>query len=641
MSDDSKSDSGSGSGATAAHPVHDVIQAFGGIRPMANKLGIAVSTVQGWKNRDAIPDSRHADIREAARKHGVSLSADLLQASGDGSGEDGAAGESPGGVVEAEEVASGEPEKAATAGSGSGTRASGSSGGARTGATTGTSAAAAGGSSAASSAGGTGTTAGGATGGSTGSGGGDRGGDGTGGGRGDSGGDDVPPPPRVVERPRATGWVPGLLLGAAVLALGAGGAVVLREHWLPMVDGGGAADPVAERFQSVEGQLSSLKGRINGLSSEVDSAARAETLKSVRETVQGLSDQVTELEKRVAAGTAAAGEGGGIAPKAITDLTQRQDELAGRQDKMAGQQTKLGKQQDKLVEQQDQLAGKQSELAEQQGQLVDQQKQITGRLDDMNGRFEGVTKRLDTIAQRLDTVGKRLDTLAQETVKAEDFQALTKRVDGLRKEFDSLASVADIEKTRKQAADAAQQAAAKELGRAMAVVQLQDALRDSDPYADTLSAVRKRLPDTEAIGAALDTLAQHAESGVPTRAALLGDFRERAGRAVAVSAGEGEGDLMTGVLRRLGDVVRVRPVGQDQSGSGVGAVLARAEAKLAARDLQGAIGDVKSLSGAPAENMASWLDDARARLAVDSAIDTLRNRVIAPDGAANGNGDGA
>jgi hypothetical protein len=56
----------------------DIIQLFGGIRPMAGKLGVAVSTVQGWKERDTIPQARHADILAAARKHGIELAEERL-----------------------------------------------------------------------------------------------------------------------------------------------------------------------------------------------------------------------------------------------------------------------------------------------------------------------------------------------------------------------------------------------------------------------------------------------------------------------------------------------------------------------------------------------------------------------------------
>ncbi len=50
-----------------------LIQCFGGIRPMAAKLGVAVSTVQGWKQRDAIPVGRLGDIEAAAAEHDIAL----------------------------------------------------------------------------------------------------------------------------------------------------------------------------------------------------------------------------------------------------------------------------------------------------------------------------------------------------------------------------------------------------------------------------------------------------------------------------------------------------------------------------------------------------------------------------------------
>ncbi len=54
-------------------PAAGLIEIFGGIRPMAAKLGIAVSTVQGWKQRDAIPGQRLDAIRATAARHGISL----------------------------------------------------------------------------------------------------------------------------------------------------------------------------------------------------------------------------------------------------------------------------------------------------------------------------------------------------------------------------------------------------------------------------------------------------------------------------------------------------------------------------------------------------------------------------------------
>ena len=44
----------------------ELIAAFSGIRPMAKKLDIPVTTVQGWKKRQAIPTNRHEEIAEGA-----------------------------------------------------------------------------------------------------------------------------------------------------------------------------------------------------------------------------------------------------------------------------------------------------------------------------------------------------------------------------------------------------------------------------------------------------------------------------------------------------------------------------------------------------------------------------------------------
>jgi hypothetical protein len=61
-------DAGSADGALPAQPV---IQRFGGIRPMAQKLGVPVSTVQGWKERGAIPANRREEILAAASRHNI------------------------------------------------------------------------------------------------------------------------------------------------------------------------------------------------------------------------------------------------------------------------------------------------------------------------------------------------------------------------------------------------------------------------------------------------------------------------------------------------------------------------------------------------------------------------------------------
>jgi len=58
--------------ATIPHG-EEIVERFGGIRPMAAKLEVPVTTVQGWKKRDAIPLSRRDDIITAASQYNISL----------------------------------------------------------------------------------------------------------------------------------------------------------------------------------------------------------------------------------------------------------------------------------------------------------------------------------------------------------------------------------------------------------------------------------------------------------------------------------------------------------------------------------------------------------------------------------------
>ncbi len=54
---------------------NEIIKRFGGIRPMATKLGVAVTTIQGWKERGHIPAGRWQQIAVAAEAHGIDLGA--------------------------------------------------------------------------------------------------------------------------------------------------------------------------------------------------------------------------------------------------------------------------------------------------------------------------------------------------------------------------------------------------------------------------------------------------------------------------------------------------------------------------------------------------------------------------------------
>ncbi|MDB5491896.1 MAG: hypothetical protein JWO78_1745 [Micavibrio sp.] len=59
-----------------------VIERFGGIRPMATKMNVPVTTVQGWKKRNVIPGNRRDDVLDAAQLYNVDLS-DIIASQND------------------------------------------------------------------------------------------------------------------------------------------------------------------------------------------------------------------------------------------------------------------------------------------------------------------------------------------------------------------------------------------------------------------------------------------------------------------------------------------------------------------------------------------------------------------------------
>lgn len=61
------------SSANKMPDAQETIEKFGGIRPMAKKMNVAVTTIQGWKKRNAIPEGRLDDVKKTAKEHGINL----------------------------------------------------------------------------------------------------------------------------------------------------------------------------------------------------------------------------------------------------------------------------------------------------------------------------------------------------------------------------------------------------------------------------------------------------------------------------------------------------------------------------------------------------------------------------------------
>lgn len=165
---------------------------------------------------------------------------------------------------------------------------------------------------------------------------------------------------------------------------------------------------------------------------------------------------------------------------------------------------------------------------------------------------------------------------------------------------------AETERLRRDALDAIAGATALAgLGR------LQSALETGAPYGAALPTLGIEAPAV---------LAAHAETGLPTLAALKDSFPQAARRALDAArradTGAGWG---TRLISFLGSQTGARALGP-RDGTGPDAVLSRAEAALAAGDLATSLTELAALPETGRAAMQDWLDQATTRQAAEAAL---------------------
>ena len=253
-----------------------------------------------------------------------------------------------------------------------------------------------------------------------------------------------------------------------------------------------------------------------------------------------------------------------------------------------------------------------------------------GRLDALERRVAALSEALADAAERgggadaakLGELTRRLDMLESRAAAPD----LTDRLARLEQTVADISSGLTGQGTRLAAVESSAAAGvgdARKTGLVLAVGQLQDAASRSAPFAEQLAAVQALGADD----ASLQVLDAHAAAGAPTMSDLRARFPAVAAAAVRASRlPENEGWIGR-TINRLGSIVTVRRTGEVE-GDDTEAVVARAEVRLDAGDLNAAVAEAEKLTGAPAEAAADWLGAARDRLAVDGALASLQSLVI-------------
>ncbi|MEO1194291.1 MAG: mitofilin family membrane protein [Pseudomonadota bacterium] len=263
--------------------------------------------------------------------------------------------------------------------------------------------------------------------------------------------------------------------------------------------------------------------------------------------------------------------------------------------------------------------------------VTSQTTKLQSDLSALSSQIEAGGKSLATLAQSLTAESKLvasaqadIKTLQEANTAAETAtKALSTRIDSLQSDLGP-----DIDKRVQTAL--AQDSRPRAAALALASASLNDAVKRGGDFEAEFQAVEQLSGGTQGLDADLASLKPLATAGVATTGSLLSSLRTQAPQIIAASLGSEQpsGSLMDDALSSLSGLVDVRPVGE-VAGEDAGAVLARAEQRLLAGNLQAAVAEMAKLSGAAAEAAASWMTEARARLLALQAATRVEQTALA------------
>lgn len=167
----------------------------------------------------------------------------------------------------------------------------------------------------------------------------------------------------------------------------------------------------------------------------------------------------------------------------------------------------------------------------------------------------------------------------------------------------------------------------------LAVGQLREALAAAMPYDAELRALKALAGNDAEVGAAVDILKPRAAAGIPTLTVLTARLDAQASAIIRAQVLPEQQGWWRQTIDRLASLVTIEREDGNAAGSSPAAILARAQAALAAGDLAGAVAEMDGLSNGPAEQAAPWVADAKARLAAGKAVSEVTAHVVAAIGA--------
>lgn len=157
---------------------------------------------------------------------------------------------------------------------------------------------------------------------------------------------------------------------------------------------------------------------------------------------------------------------------------------------------------------------------------------------------------------------------------------------------------------------------------------LRGAAQSGAPYRDVLTTLESVAGDDPVLASLAVRLAPDADKGVATRDELVFAFPDTAVAIIDNAPADAESDIVDQILDRARRVVRVRRVGTDLPEDSVDGRIARAELRLNAGDVAGAVTVLEEFEGRAATAAAPWLQRAQAHVELSAALGSLDDHVL-------------
>jgi uroporphyrinogen-III synthase len=272
------------------------------------------------------------------------------------------------------------------------------------------------------------------------------------------------------------------------------------------------------------------------------------------------------------------------------------------------------------------IATLQRDLAARQGALDQFRGDAERRAAAIGDRIAGLEQRLPRLSESLNGLSMRIGQVEETQKNDVDLSRLATLTAENRRLSQELARLQEtVGALDASLGERSEQRRGDSL--VLALGQIREQLARGVPYAGALATARALAAEDQAVLEQLAALEPAAERGAPARAVLHERFDAAAAEAVRSDRVAAARGWWRPIADRLSSLVSLRRVGAVE-GDGTEAILARAEQRLAADDLGGAIAELERLQGPAAAAMQGWLADARARAVADAALGRLTAHVL-------------